>query len=175
MKTKHDQSGATLVVAMIMLVVLTLLVVSGIRSSTSNLRITGNMQVQGEATAAAQQAIEQVLDTDYTNNPVAETITVPMGAVDYNVNVTQPVCANTAPVSTDELSPNDPKDLACFGSADPTSVTQVSGGTEKQVLEASLCNKQLWEIQADVSDSNSGAKTTLVQGVAVRAGRMSGC
>ncbi len=175
MKTKHDQTGATLVVAMIMLVVLTLLVVSGIRSSTTNLRITGNMQVQGEVTAAAQQAIEQVLDSDYTTNPVAQTVDVPMGAADYTVNVSPPVCANTAPVATDELNPSDPKDLACFGSSDPTSVTQVTGGTEKQVLEASLCNKQLWEVQADVNDSNSGAKTTVVQGVAVRAGRMSGC
>lgn len=60
---KNSQRGATLVTALIMLVVLTLLVVSGIRSSSSNLRIAGNMQMQAEARAAAQQAIEQIISS----------------------------------------------------------------------------------------------------------------
>ena len=63
MLIKQRQSGATLITALIMLIVLTLLVVSGIRSSNTNLRIAGNVQMQAEASAAAQQAIERVISS----------------------------------------------------------------------------------------------------------------
>ena len=47
------QKGMTLVVALVMLVVLTLLVVSAIRFGNINLRIAGNAQSEAEATSAA--------------------------------------------------------------------------------------------------------------------------
>ncbi|MGH8830136.1 MAG: pilus assembly PilX family protein, partial [Polaromonas sp.] len=59
---KHKQQGATLLVGMIMMVVLTLLVVFSLRSGNTNLRIAGNMQTQAEAAAATQQVIEQVIE-----------------------------------------------------------------------------------------------------------------
>ena len=63
------QHGATLVTALVMLVVLTLLVLSAIRSSTTNLRIAGNMQMQGEIVEAAQQAAEQIISYNFPANP----------------------------------------------------------------------------------------------------------
>jgi type II secretory pathway pseudopilin PulG len=175
MNRKHAQSGATLVVSMIMLVVLTLLVVSSIRSSTTNLRITGNMQVQGETAAAAQQAIEQVLLTSFETDPVAQTITVDMGIATYTATVSQPVCDGTSAVPVGDLDPNDTGDFACFGSAEPMAVTIASGASERQLQEASLCNQQVWEMQANVTHADSGATTSVVQGVRIRAGRTSGC
>jgi hypothetical protein len=165
MKRKQTQAGATLVVSMIMLIVLTLLVVSAIRSSTTNLRIAGNMQVQGEVTAAAQQAVEQVLDSDFTATSNAQAITVSMGAVSYTVNVTKPTCSNTEPVARDELKKTDANDQLCFGDGDLLPVLDSDG---KQIVTAAKCNKQVWEVQADVTDSNSGAKTSVVQGIAKR-------
>ncbi|WP_136414922.1 pilus assembly PilX N-terminal domain-containing protein [Herbaspirillum sp. ST 5-3] len=176
MNKKRTQTGAALVVSMIMLVVLTLLVVSSIRSSTTNLRITGNMQIQGETTAAAQQAIEQVLSTDYNTTPAAQTITVPMGSATYTVNVSPPVCGNTSEVPRESLDINaHPEDAYCLGDSDVSSVTHMDGAQERQIGQQALCNQDLWEIQADVADTNSGAKTTIVQGVLIRAGRDSGC
>ena len=67
MSTKNRQRGATLIVGLIMLIALTLLVVSAIRSGTTNLRIAGNTQIQEEAKAAAQQAIEQYISTNLLN------------------------------------------------------------------------------------------------------------
>lgn len=176
MKNKHSQSGTTLVVSMIMLTVLSLLVFSAIRSSTTNLRITGNMQVQGETTAAAQQAIEQVLESDFVTAPATQSVTIDMGAAIYTADVSQPVCAGTVEIPQSELKQDDPDDFQCFGSNDPMAVTQVdTGGTERQLHEASLCNQQLWELQARVTDANSGATSNVVQGLRLRAGRTSGC
>ena len=62
MNRRLDQSGVTLVVSLIMLVVVTLLAVYAIRSSNTNLRIAGNAQVQAEAEAATDVAIAQVIE-----------------------------------------------------------------------------------------------------------------
>jgi type II secretory pathway pseudopilin PulG len=159
------QAGATLVVSMIMLLILTLLVVSAIRSSTTNLRIAGNMQVQGEVAAAAQQAVEQVIDGDFTTVPSEQNIPVSMGVADYTVNVTKPTCSNTEPVALDELKKDDANDQLCFGDSDPLPVVDSSG---KQITTPSKCNKQVWEVRASVTDSNTGANTSVVQGVAKR-------
>lgn len=61
------QKGSSLLLSLVMLVVLTLLVVSAIRMSNSNLKTVGNMQVRNEAAAAAQQAIEQQVMSDVGN------------------------------------------------------------------------------------------------------------
>lgn len=163
MNARSRQSGATLIVSMIMLVVLTLLVVSAIRSSTTNLRIAGNMQVEGEATAAAQQAIEQVIDGDFTAVAGAQDVTVTMGAVDYTVHVTKPTCSNTEPVT--DLKPDNLADQLCFGDSDALPVVDSTG---RQIFTASKCKNQVWEVQADVTDSNTGTKKSAVQGIAKR-------
>lgn len=63
MRPMTSQRGATLLVSLIMLVVLTLFVISAINLTNVNLRIVGNMQIQKEIEAAAQQAIEKVIST----------------------------------------------------------------------------------------------------------------
>ena len=67
---KRTQSGLTLFVAMIILVMITLLVVSAFRVSNTNLKIVGAMQGRQEAVASSQAAIEQVLSSKFfTENP----------------------------------------------------------------------------------------------------------
>jgi len=88
----NKQKGATLLVGMIMLVVLTLLVVFAIRSGNTNLKIAGNMQAQTEVSAATQQAIERVIEqiklpaTDISQIK-AQTFTIPAGNASYTVTV----------------------------------------------------------------------------------------
>lgn len=93
MKIIAKQRGATLFMTLIMLVVLTLFVVSAITTSTVNLRVVGNMQVQHQAEAAAQQAIEQ-LASDKANftTPAAHTYTIN----GYTVTVAKPLCRKWA-------------------------------------------------------------------------------
>ncbi len=61
--TARGQRGVTMLVALIMLVMLTLLAVSSFRVSNSNLKVVAGMQGQGEATAAAQTAIDQLVSS----------------------------------------------------------------------------------------------------------------
>ena len=88
----HRQSGATLIVAMIMLIMMTVLAVSAINLSTINLKIVGNMQSQKAMDGAAQDAIEQVM-SDYTlfTAPAATVVATPLG----NVSVAKVVCISS--------------------------------------------------------------------------------
>jgi len=93
----HRQRGVTLVVGLIFLLVISLLAVSAIRFSSVNLKIAGNAQAQAEATAAAQAAIEQVLDSaaNFYAPLSARDIEIDIdndGDADYEVAVAAPTC-----------------------------------------------------------------------------------
>jgi Tfp pilus assembly protein PilX len=93
---RAKQRGATLLVGLIMLILLTLLAVSAINISTVNLHITGNIQAQVEAAAAVQQEIEGIIDNiDNFNNPQPPQ-QVALG--NYTVQVQTPVCLYAMPV-----------------------------------------------------------------------------
>lgn len=149
MRPSAKQSGASLIVSLIMLVILTLLVVTAIRTSNTGLRIAGNMQAQAEAANAAQVAIEQVLSTPAIFvTPEARTIAV--GS--YSVTVAAPECTMTSPVDNG-TSADINQNLYVEGSA--------SGAGANDYLFT------YWDVAATVTDSSSGATATLHQGVKV--------
>src|SRR5882724_4090217 len=92
MTLKKKQRGAVLFLALMLMVVLTLLVLSAVRSGSTNLHIAGNMQRQAEVVAVAQQAVEQTISSNFTASPAASSIPVTNGSTTYAVNVAQPVC-----------------------------------------------------------------------------------
>ena len=165
------QEGATLVVSMIMLVVLTVLVVFSIRSGNTNLRIAGNMQHQAEAFMAAQQGIEQVIEqvkaTDNIALIAAQTISAPMGGVTYSVAMApMNKCIMEVPVLNEELDTSNADDVPCIESMDDDRAIRADGSLTTKL---SACKNQLWEIQADVTETISGTKLTQVQGISLRA------
>lgn len=155
--TIHGEQGATLVVTLIMLVLLTLFAISAINSGMVNLRIAGNMQVQDEARAAGQVAIEQLIsDVNYIQN--INSLTWPRttdvdlnndGTNDYRVIIPKPVCMRAGP--------------------------QIPGRTSECVAgeKAKLyCLDTIWEVTATARELRSGVlqQTVVqetVQGVAV--------
>ena len=93
-----NQSGATLFVALVFLLIMTLFAISSINLSTVNLKIIGNMQIVKQMEAAAQDGIEQVISnpnyfvslTEFTN-PTALTI----GNTTFDagkIKVSKPMC-----------------------------------------------------------------------------------
>src|SRR4026207_348911 len=67
------QRGMTLLVAMIILVMITLLAVSAYRVSNTNLRVVGSMQGRQEGISAAQAVIEPGLSSaPFTRAPAGE-------------------------------------------------------------------------------------------------------
>jgi Tfp pilus assembly protein PilX len=94
-RVARDQQGATLVVVLIMLVVLTLFAVAVINLSNLNAKAVGNMQQRKNAEIVAQGAIEQVLSSSapFYSPAAAVAVTVPTGMA---VNVSNRVCTGSA-------------------------------------------------------------------------------
>ena len=158
-----NQRGSTLLVALVMLMLLTLMAISAINSTTSSIQVVGNAQFREEANAAAQQAIENVISSNFTANPTAAaaaaSTTVNFGAASYNVTVAVPTCTSSVAITNGELNPNIPADKPCFSGAKPQS----------------WCFKQKWDILATVTDANTGANTALHQGVFTKVPVGTGC
>lgn len=139
------QRGATLLVSLVMLVVLTLFAVSGFNLSSVNLRIVANFQQQKEMEAAAQQAIEQLISTSNAFNltPAASTICVNGAAGTclggHNVAISAPTCnyAVTAKGYTKKIGELTPEDTD-------------------------------WEVRASANDTTTGANAAVVQGLRIR-------
>jgi hypothetical protein len=144
------QRGATLIVGLIMLAVITLMVASAFSLSATNLKSVGNMQQRNEAIAAANRAIEQVVGSPFTNPPLAQQqIAVDMnndGNIDYQVMVAAPSCIRAVPVVSPSSS----------GRA-----SSISLG----ITPAAPSYNTVWELQATVTDAASGATATVHQGV----------
>ncbi len=171
--SSRRQSGSSLIVSLVLLVVLTLMVVSIIRSTNVNSKVAGNMQVQKESEAAAQQAIENVISQDFMDAPAAAASAAMAidvnhdAATDYAANVPAPKCLNVTPIKVSQLDPANSDDVPCY-----TSSTYAPGVTSGN----SLCSNTQWEIQATTSDAHGGAATvTAHQGVAVRVAAGTAC
>jgi hypothetical protein len=130
-------------VALVMLVLFTLLAIAGVNSSMGSLRIAGNMQAQTEVGAAAQRALEQVLDQvanfQYASDsvPPDRTLTVSSAGVDFQVTVT----------------------LQCLGA------TPVPGYSA--AFAASAPSESYWEVRASARDPRTGASAVAHQGLRV--------
>lgn len=152
MRLSSRERGSALLVGLIMLVLLTLIAVSAIESTTSSIQVVGNAQFREEATAAAQQAIENVMsNTNFTTaTPQPQNIDVNNdGTTDYTVTFTRPSCFKYKAVDT-TTETGLPKD--CYGST------------------GNLCYRTYWDITAVVNDATTGAKVTLHQGVKLLVG-----
>src|SRR5579859_740615 len=109
MNPRHLQRGATLIVSLVMLVVMTLFAISAINLSSMNLKIVGNMQSQRLMEMAAQDAIEQMVSTStyYSLTPTAHSFTISGLAV----AVSAPACSRSTPATgysaTSGISPED--------------------------------------------------------------------
>lgn len=167
--------GSALIVAIIFLLLLATLALSGLRSSTSNVQVAGNMQARQEATAAAQMLIERIVSTDeFARNPTG----VYEGAevrADYNgdgepdaiARLTQPpVCLRARTVPLVDLDPANTMDAPCFASASLANSGLITAGGAPA---GSLCADTEWELSSEATDARTGARVTLNQGVTLRA------
>jgi type II secretory pathway pseudopilin PulG len=171
MTVLNKKRGNTLLVALVMLMLLTLVAISAMFASTTSIEVVGNAQLREEANAAAQQAVEGVISTDFTINPVSSTVAVNVGGTAYSAAVAVPTCINSLPVGRTDPDRYTVGDEDCFiNSAVVTQTTFTASGVTSTPTYS--CNRQTWEVTARATDSNSGADTTVHQGVSrlVRAG-----
>jgi hypothetical protein len=145
------QQGATLVVGLIMLALITLTVTTALTLNSTNLKSVGNMQVRNEAIAAANNAIEQVISGPFAITPASTQISIDIDkddAVDYVVDVNVPTCLyNVSEVTSSGSGNYTDVETPGFETAPPTFNT-------------------LWDIQAVVRDARSNTTiVTVHQGV----------
>ena len=172
----RSQRGATLFIALVMLVMLTMFAVSSLNSSTINLKVVGNMQSRGEALNAAQEAIETTISTpQFISNP-ANAVLNPCGAAntlcsdltgngapDYTTQlVPMPSCVAVKSIKNSELVLTNKEDLGCAAGQ------QQQFGVSGAVTGDSLCANTTWEITAETRATASAARVTVTQGVGVR-------
>jgi Tfp pilus assembly protein PilX len=144
----QHQGGATLIVALVMLSLITLLVVNAFSLSSSSLKAVTNMQLREEAVAAANKALEQVVSSNFTSRLAPQSVNVDMnqdGNSDYTVAVARPVC-----VRATQASAGAPSDVE-LGAA------MASGGAWHTD----------WELKASVDDPVLGGRATVTQGISV--------
>ncbi len=143
------QSGATLVVGLIMLVSITLLMISAFSLSGGNLKAVSNMQFRNEAIAAANMAIEQTININFVaidpaNYP--ETIDIDIdqnNTTDYVVSIKAPLCIKAT------LAPVNPLALSGINS-------NVTNSSDYLTL---------WEIEATAQNQATGASVVAKQGI----------
>lgn len=150
----RGQQGITLIVGLILLILITLMVTTAFTLNTTNLKSVGNMQFRNEAISAANRAIETVIGTSFptgfTTLPPQQTVTFDInndGNPDYTVIVYVPTCLSATTVT---------------GSGGSTSCGGFRAGGLSGCQSSNFSS--LWQIDATVTDSVSGAQVTLTQG-----------
>lgn len=172
----RSQQGATLFIALVMLVMLTMFAVSSLNSSTSNLKVVGNMQTRGEALNAAQETIETVISTPQFITNSANAVLNPCGAAntlctdltgdgvpEYTTQLMPaPSCVAVTGIKLSDLVLTNIEDLGCAaGQSQQFGVTGAVTGD-------SLCANTLWDVTAQTTGTANSARVTVTQGVGVR-------
>ena len=148
----RHQGGATLVIALIMLTLITVLVTNAFTMSITDVQSVTNRQLRGEAIAAANKAIEQIVSSPFTTAPTAESIDVDIDnddRIDYRVDFAAPRCVSASQMAGSGVPPSS----LSLGSA----------------FAASTSNhyQTVWDLDGTVFHTASGTSVRVRQGVRV--------
>lgn len=173
MKTNASQRGATLVVALIFLVLMSLFAISAFNSSGSNLRIVGNSQAIQESLSAAQIAVESTISTrEFYNPPIEKSIEVDMngdGIPDYRAAITPaPVCHRIKSLELPPVPKPPANDIYALCRAEVASGgTYVDSDAPETTIDPARCYASEWNVRAEVTDAATQTRVSVNQGVAV--------
>jgi Tfp pilus assembly protein PilX len=135
---RRAQDGATLVVTLIMLVMMTLFAIAAINLSGTNLKVIGNMQARTASESAAQWAIEDTLSSIgwfTTNYATVRNVVAPNG-----------LSAQVQPRSCKAALP----------------------ATGYSAVQPIVPEDTVWEFKVEVTDPVTNAKAAMWQGTKIR-------
>lgn len=174
------ERGVTLIVALIMLVLITLLALTSFNIGKSNLQVVSNMQAKAEGEAAARQVIEETISSTRFFSTPGDSLGEPCdgeantrcvdvngdAAPDVKVELTPaPACIRARHVMNSALNVANEEDAGCALGASQ------SFGVAGSVTGESLCSDSLWELKAVATDVATEAKVEVTQGIGVRVAR----
>lgn len=167
----RSQQGVVLVVGLMVLLMVTLMAVSGFNLTQSNLKVVGNMESREQAMNAANAAIEEAVSaTLFVSSPANIFATNCTGANtrcydtngdggnDVTVTLDVPRCVVVQPIKISELDLRDPQQAAC--------VVQTAEGSAGN--DISLCANSVWELRAVAVDNVTQAQAAVTQGISVK-------
>lgn len=147
---KRERGAITIFIALTMLVLITVMVTTAFRLSTTNMTAVGNVQIRKQALAAAKLEIEKVVGSPFTEDPSAavnNAIDVDIDnddIADFVVAVEEPICERAVPANSTSSS----------------SVT-LPGFNPGSTYHTT------WRIRATASEAVSGASVALIHRVRV--------
>ena len=184
-RNMRREGGATLLVTLVMLIMLTLFAISAMNSSLMNLRMTGNMQARTEALDATMRMIETAISTtrfvDFPADVIVGPCTTPNTVcTDLNGDGTpelittltpNPTCVQAKVTKVKELVITGPtsEDVSCLQAQQQGTF----GVTGAATAGDSLCGQTVWNITAQttsygVAAAQSDVNYTATQGIGVR-------
>jgi hypothetical protein len=176
MRPHRREGGLTLVTALIMLVLLTLLALASFNLGNANLKVVGNMQQREQTVAAANEVLEETISsTKFFTTPQAA-VPNPDGAPNQRLIDTDgdgkpdvkvvvsppPACVKAAAIKNSDLNLQDAEDAGCATGANQS--FGVAGASDGN----SDCANSVWDVNAVATDMATDATVKVTQGVAVR-------
>ena len=153
---RKKQEGATLLIGLIMLILLTLMAVTTFNIGKGNLQIVGNMQFRNETLREAEKAVETAISKP-TGVSVASTTT----AGGYVVTVT-PTLVQAHVKKNSVIDLRNPAEVGC------TLGESTNRGVEGAATGNSLCAKTLYNLRVTAVDTVTNATVVIDQGVSVQ-------
>ena len=158
------QKGATLLIGLIMLVLLTLMAITSFNLGKSNLQIVGNMQYRNETVRAAEEAVEAAISTP------ASVSAASASNIDINADGTPDVAVTITPtlvqahVLKNSALNLDPLagQLGCtLGQAQAFAIVGAATGN-------SLCARTLYDLRVVATQAATNTSVELHQGVSIQ-------
>ena len=146
-----QQRGATLIVGIIVLMLITMIVISAFKISQNHTQAVSNTQFKDEALAAANLVLEDVISLPNVQTMTGADGTVPLRYVDINRDG----------VNDLQIALQPPRCIRAESGG--ASAEDKLSGVESGVENTSM-TYVLWEIQADVTDTATGASVSVLQG-----------
>jgi Tfp pilus assembly protein PilX len=170
------QQGMTLIVALVMLVLITMLAMTTFNLGKSSIQVVGNMQNRDEGVAASRQVIDEALSSTRFFNTPADALASPCdgsntrcldmngdGKADVQTVLSPPPsCVKARSIKSSELDFTNTEDQGCVLGGSQ------SFGVAGTVTGDSLCADSTWEVSAVSTDQVAQTSVQVVQGVAVR-------
>lgn len=163
------QRGATLLVALIMLVLMMLAAVMSFKAGRTNTLVVGNQQARQVTTETARAALEEVASRAlfaespaavFGNSNVKNYDINGDGTADVKVELKpQPCIKNYTKVDVDL---NDSTSYGCVGGA------QQNFGVEGGAAWGTTCADVIWEVAAVATDAVTETSSTVAQGIRIR-------
>ncbi|WP_426318278.1 hypothetical protein [Pseudoduganella sp. R-43] len=171
----RQQSGMTMVVALVMLVLLTLLAMTTFNLGKSSIQVVNNMQNRDEGIAASRSVLDEAMSSTRFFDTPSDALDQPClnsnhrcfdvngdGVVDIVTSLSAARCVKVRKIKTSELDLQNEEDRGCsVGSSNDGLIVGAQRGD-------SMCADSTWEMTATSQDQQVQSEVQMVQGVAMR-------